>query len=173
MTPVPHHSYFENLIPWHLQIASTDKVIGIQSAMIYISLHPLFTASPAAIFSGRPSDQIPSELLKIVADSSRTILDAYFQRNREHKLTSIWLSAERVLEAGAVWGAYVIFLKRSQTTSDGLFSISTNCVMDPIQKCSTLLASFAERWTEGSVYLEVWETFLSLLWDVLDLPRRS
>lgn len=108
-----------------------------------------------------------------MAESASTVLDIYFQQNRDHKLTSIWLSAERALEAGAVWGAYIIILGRSQTTSDGLFSISTSRVMGPLQKCSTLLASFAERWTDGSIYLEVWETFLSLLWDVLDLPKRS
>jgi hypothetical protein len=118
-------------------------------------------------------DRISPELLKIVAESASTVLDIYFQQNRDHKLTSIWLSAERALEAGAVWGAYIIILGRSQTTSDGLFSISTSRVMGPLQKCSTLLASFAERWTDGSIYLEVWETFLSLLWDVLDLPKRS
>jgi hypothetical protein len=173
ITPVPHQTYFENIIPRHLQVASTDTDIGIQSAMLYVSLHPLFTTSPAEIFSERSLDRISPELLKIVADSASTVLDIYFQQNRDHKLTSIWLSAERVLEAGAVWGAYIIILGRSQTMSDGLFSISTSRVMGPLQKCSTLLVSFAERWTDGSIYLEVWETFLSLLWDVLDLPQRS
>ena len=168
LTPIPHHAYFENLIPRHLRVASTDTVIGIQSAMLYVSLHPLFTASPSDIFSESPLDQSSSDLLKVVADSASAILDFYFQQSRGFKLISIWMSIERVLEAGAMWGTYLIVLRRTQTTSGGLSSIGTSRAMGPLQKCSALLASFAERWKEGSTYFEVWETFLSVLWNVLE-----
>lgn len=79
ITPVPHQTYFENIIPRHLQVASTGTDIGIQSAMLYVSLHPLFTTSPADIFRafiGSNITRIAQDRGRICKHRSRYILPA-------------------------------------------------------------------------------------------------
>jgi hypothetical protein len=34
-------------------------------------------------------------------------------------------------------------------------------------KVSTLLASFAARWKDGSAYVDAWETLVELLWSMV------
>lgn len=45
--------------------------------------------------------------------------------------------------------------------------------MEPLLQCSSLLASFAERWKPGRNYLQAWEAFVEMLWADLDLQRKA
>ncbi len=157
---VPSRTYFENLIPSKLKVTSEDIEIKPQAATIYVSLHPLFTSSPSEIFSNSELDPSSSELLKAIADSAAIILSNYFQANKDFDIISIWMAAERVLEAGAIWGSYLMYLRSNRIVGTGTSSIRTRHTMGPLQKCSVLLTSFAGRWKEASIYVEVWEIFL-------------
>jgi hypothetical protein len=81
-------------------------------------------------------------------------------------MISVWMVAERVLEAGAVWGLYLITIKHRSPESN-YAGMGMASALKPLQSCSTLLASFAERWKEGSVYVDIWETYLAFLWTII------
>lgn len=170
ISPLPPQERFESLIPSNLQISagSAKSIISTQSAEVYIALHPLFTSRGLEIFSDYPLQQAAMNLLHIIGNSACTIIGGYAQRWKQSKIISIWMAAERVLEAGAVWATYLMIMRRKQTSSGGLSSIGMKAVMKTLTSCSALLVGFAERWKEGAVYVEIWEIFLSLLWGILE-----
>lgn len=168
MTPMPSQDYFEDLIPNELKVLPGEFDINPSSATLYLALHPLFTSADSDIFSNLSLDGHSSELLRIIADSASTIIDGFVQMNKDHKILSIWRGVERILEAGAVWGIYLITLQRTKSVSGKDHRILTSSAMGPLLKCSTLLASFAERWKDGLIYAQIWETFLSLLLGALE-----
>jgi hypothetical protein len=165
--PFPTETYLESLIPTPFQVASLDSEIQISSAMIYISLHPLFT-HPNRL-AGRSLLDIPSpRLILAIAKSAAVIIDHFIKLNQRHMIVSIWLAAERVLEAGAVWAAYLIHQSRmSGRGPHGIIALGTDFALAPIVKVSSLLASFAVRWKPGLTYVECWETLLELLWKMV------
>ncbi|RDL41627.1 uncharacterized protein BP5553_01606 [Venustampulla echinocandica] len=169
-TPLPQQEHFESLIPSDLRasISQAGADITLPAAVIYLTLHPLFTSKGTEIFSDYPLPTTAINLLHTIGRSARKIIDEYFQSSKVNKIISIWMAAERVLEAGAVWATYLIIMKRKQSSTGGLSNIGMNHVMRTLTRCSTLLVSFAERWKEGLVYVEIWEIFLSLLWGVLE-----
>lgn len=160
----------ESLIPADLKVSRGDFRINASSAIVYVALHPLFTSCTTAMFSSTPLDENAAELLRIIAESASTIIDGFVKLNKEHQVLSIWHSAERVLQAGAVWATYLISLRCTQShhRSDVLSQTRTKSSITPLLKCTKLLVSFAERWKDGVIYSQIWETFLSLLWGILD-----
>lgn len=166
-TPRPSQEYFEKLIPSELKVLTGDMHVSPSSATLYLALHPLFTSSLSEIFSTDTLNESSLDLLRIVADSASTIIDGFVQLDKDHKIISIWRSAERVLEAGAVWATYVIKLRLMAIPSTRS-QIRESSAMSPLLKCNTLLTSFAQRWKVGSIYAQIWETFLLMIWGILE-----
>ena len=78
------------------------------------------------------------------------------------------MAAERVLESGVVWATYLMSQRRAMPTGEPRFSSTgIRVAMGPVLKVSTLLASFAALWKGASAYVDAWETFVELLWNVL------
>jgi hypothetical protein len=166
-TPRPSQEHFENLIPRELKVLAGDLNISPSSATLYLALHPLFTASRSEIFTTTPLDDSSSDLLKIVANSASAIIDGFIQLNKTHMIISIWRSAERVLEAGAVWAMYVIKLQLMASPSTRA-QLRESSAMSPLLKCNNLLISFSERWKPSLIYAQIWETFLLQLWGMME-----
>ncbi|KIV91136.1 hypothetical protein PV10_05712 [Exophiala mesophila] len=156
----------ESLIPGPLQVTAFPSTISIDSARLYIALHPLFTASDA--FYQPNSGAFPSRLFHIVGNSACTIINHYALLNEETKIICVWMAAEQVLEAGLVWAVYIMSQRQSTSTAFGgsqpVLQLSPSVIMDPIIKVSTLLASFTARWRNGSTYARSWEIFVQMFW---------
>ncbi|KAH8691389.1 hypothetical protein BGW36DRAFT_438990 [Talaromyces proteolyticus] len=158
---------FEKLIPRPLQIDSIDSDIDIQSATLYAALHPLFTTTN--VWSTGKLEGHSFRLFHIIARSAATIITHIAYLNEKNKIISIWMAAERVLELGVVWAAYLLYQKTTTTSSEKhIYSnMGMSTAISPILKVSALLASFNARWKRGSAYVAVWETFVELLWNML------
>lgn len=171
LQPRPSQERLEHLIPLQLRVLRSDKgPIPFSSATIYLALHPVFTDYLSDLCSDHTSTTqiISTGLLEIIAASASVVIDRYVQLQEEHMLLSVWIAAERVLEAGAVWATYLLIVKEMQTDDDANSACgNTKKSMLPLWKCGNLLTSCAERWKGGRVYCKVWETFLSMISHVL------
>ncbi|KUJ13382.1 uncharacterized protein LY89DRAFT_687518 [Mollisia scopiformis] len=98
--PDPSERLLEELVPLPLRIYSTTSDISIALATVYTALHPLFTASET--FWNRIFDDALPGLLQLIAYSSLTIIDHVGRLNANNKVLSVWMTAERVLEFGAI-----------------------------------------------------------------------
>ncbi|CAK7209917.1 hypothetical protein SBRCBS47491_000606 [Sporothrix bragantina] len=167
--PPPPDHILESLIPAPLQIISPPQLsrarlsdstplISVQSATLYLALYP----SPASVLSSAANDlavpPAPSRLFQMAAASAYVILNEFHRQNGHgrHRIVSLWMSAERIVEAGIVWALYV--LSHPQPPLD------VGTAMRPIVQTSSLLASFAARWTAGRAHSEAWDAVVELMW---------
>ncbi|KAK4940315.1 hypothetical protein LTR10_019531 [Elasticomyces elasticus] len=156
----------ENLIPVTLQVSSVNSGMSVQSATLYIALHPPITR--LALFDPRAVNGLPSRLLQIVAKSASTLIDHFARLNEGNKIISIFMASEKVLEAGLVWSTYLLSHQAAITAGYQLPSrMSTKVMMSPIMRVSALLASFAGRWKHGPAYVRAWEALVELLWNII------
>ncbi|KAL2433859.1 hypothetical protein ABEF95_011393 [Exophiala dermatitidis] len=163
----PTETYLENLIPTFLQVTSLDSEISAHSATLYVALHPLFTHPDSFAGSGIFSNPSP-RIIHLIAKSSAAMIDHFTKLNQRHMIISLWMAAERVLEAGAVWAAYLMHQRRASGRGpQGVAAMATDLAFAPIVKVSSLLASFAARWKPGSTYVDNWETLVELLWKMV------
>ncbi|OJD29613.1 fungal specific transcription factor [Diplodia corticola] len=172
LDPDPSPAAMEALIPATFRIPASARPseMSLAQAQIYLALHPLFTSPSAGPHSCSP------ELLNNIAGAASAFIACTSKLNREHRIISIWTTAESVLQAGAVWGAYLILSKQEDpsilpTRSIGAFG--SGSLMEPLLQCSSLLASFAERWKPGRHYFQAWEAFVEMLWADTDIQRRA
>ncbi|KAH8680691.1 hypothetical protein BX600DRAFT_444917 [Xylariales sp. PMI_506] len=166
ISPRPPEQFFENLIPLSLQVDIMSSDIHLRSARLYLALHPLFTHQDVLSNMALPNQG--SRLFQIIARSAHTMIDHYARLNETNKIISIWMAAERVLEAGLVWAAYLISHRNSSPMGEHCFlSMGTGLAMSAILKVSALLASFAARWKEGAAFVDAWGTFVELLWNMI------
>lgn len=167
LNPRPEEGYFLSLIPDKLRVKSANSDISDSQAIAYLPLHPLFTSNISSdVFSQDRQSTNPPELFQIIATSASIVIESIAQQNKDHKFICIWMAAERLVEAGAVWGLYLLVTKKAKIAeSDGGMGMAK--AMKPLYSCSTLLASFAERWKVGSAYVDIWEAYLSFLWTVI------
>lgn len=170
LQPRPSQEHLEQIISPQLRVLhSSNFPIPLSSATIYLALHPTFTDHLSNLFSGHiPTTQIIStDLLETIAASASVVIDGYFQLQKEHMLLSVWIAAERVLEAGAVWATYLL-LKKMQTDEDTTSACSDiKKSLLPLLKCGNLLTAYAERWKRGELYRKVWDAFQSMILEVL------
>ncbi|KIW38897.1 uncharacterized protein PV06_08722 [Exophiala oligosperma] len=158
----PNEVFLEGLIPLSLQVTDPSSGIGLASAKLYLALHCLLTNIDTPPESG--IFDIPSpRMVHIIAQSASVIIDRFTQLNDNNRIISIWMAAERVLEAGAIWVISLVhqqqsYGQRSQSAA------GIRATLSPVVKVSSLLASFAARWTPGSAHLSTWETVVDLLW---------
>lgn len=156
----------ESLIPDPMQVETVDSDISINSAILYTALHPIFTSED--ILSRGTFEEPLLKLFEIVAKSASILVDHFILLDKDHKIISIWMAAERVFEAGLVWVVYLMSRYRTtHTLGHTPFSMDVRNVMGPILKVSSLLGSFRARWKLGSAYVDAWETIVELLWDML------
>ncbi|KAL2397772.1 hypothetical protein ABEF93_004583 [Exophiala dermatitidis] len=100
--------------------------------------------------------------------SAAVMIDHFTKLNQRQMIISLWMAAERVIEAGAVWAAYLMHKRRvSGRGPQGVAAMATDLAFAPIVKVSSLLASFAARWRPGSTYVDNWETLVELLWKMV------
>jgi hypothetical protein len=163
------------LVPSQYRSVLEDSGAGldIASAKVYLALHPLFTSRPEIIslFSSteRPIlclDKPYVKLINTIARSAALIIETFAQSNKDLKIISLWVAAERILEAGVVWATYLTIV-HTQILDGGLSGLGWSTAMAPLHKCTSLLTSIAQRWRGGTIYPEVWDTFLSLFWGIL------
>lgn len=161
----PSEAYLEAQIPHALQVNSASTDISLPSAVLYLSLHPLLTNldmfSHAEIISG-----LSSRMLLLIITSASIVIDHFTQLNNRNSIISIWLSAERVLIAGAVWVASLIHQKHSAAHNTPSIA-ATSTLMNPIVKVSSLLASFAARWKAAESYVTAWNVLVDILWQII------
>lgn len=166
ISPDLSESALESLVPVQLQVPSANSGISLQSATMYLALHPAFTESD--LLNSRTVNAPTSRLFHIVASSASTFIDHFTRLSEGNKIISIFMTSEKMMEAGLVWSTYLFSLQNSITAGyQSPFTISTQAMMSPVLKVSALLASFAARWTHGSEYVTAWETLVELLWNVI------
>jgi hypothetical protein len=164
--PRPSEQFFESLIPLSLQVDEMRSDITIHSATLYVALHPIFTTLD--IISNGVLYNPLSRLFHVVAHSARTVIDHFARLNESNSIISLWMAAERVLEAGLVWAAYLMSQRKASPTGEHCFvSMGTGIAMGVLMKVSSLLVSFAARWQAGSSFVDAWETFIELVWNTL------
>lgn len=167
--PPPEH-VLESLLPVPLQVLevppltrarladTTSPLMSVQSATLYIALYPA-GISPDAILKGDTVSP-PSRLFHLSAAAACVLLNEFTRQNPRHRIVSLWMSAERIIEAGIVWVLYVLAQQQHQPLDVGI-------AMRPILQVSALLSSFASRWRTGTVHVEAWETLVELMWGIL------
>ena len=155
----------ESLIPQPMQIYSTTSDMSLNSARLYLALHPLFTRSE--LFGGGMHDTSSSRLFYIIAGSASRIIDHFAELDEDNQIISIFMAAEQVFEAGLVWAASLPTRYKNVAVGHQLTATEISSEMAPIMKVSSLLASFAARWKHGTVYVTAWKIFTELLWNML------
>ena len=152
-SPSSSERLFESLIPPPLRVVSTSSGISMSSATLYTALHPLFTSSD--VCAGPILDDQSSRLFHIIANSAIVIIDHFARLNEDNKIISIWMAAERVLEAGLVWATYLMSQRNLTPSGEHYFPpLGSRATMGPVLKVSSLLASFTARWKSGSAYVD-------------------
>ncbi|KIW98492.1 uncharacterized protein Z519_00153 [Cladophialophora bantiana CBS 173.52] len=165
--PVPTETFLEALIPFPLQVMSLGSEINLSSATLYTALNPLFT-DPDRFAGGGILNMASPRMAHIIAKSASIIIDHFNLLNEKNSIISIWLAAERVLEAGTVWAASLVHQQRlAGLRPQHLSATGTDVTLGPIVKVSGLLASFAARWKVGSVYVSTWEIVVESLWKMV------
>ncbi|KIV96491.1 hypothetical protein PV10_00353 [Exophiala mesophila] len=170
----------EDFIPNPYRLDSTrvmdHKTISPETATLYMALHPLFTtlnlnptaASSSSLLSGvnevSPSS---SQMLKSIAMSACALIDHFTLLNDEGQVLSLWLTAGRTLEAGALWVFYLVRRRITLDTGQDGGSLTASEAVSPLLKVSALLASFAARWSPGVAYANSWQALVDLLWGML------
>ncbi|EKG22471.1 hypothetical protein MPH_00206 [Macrophomina phaseolina MS6] len=172
LQPDPLAVDVENLIPLQFQIPPNARLsdMSFAQAQIYLSLHPLFTSPTAGPHS------CSSDLLKCIAGAASSFISFTSRLNREHRVVSIWTTAESLLQAGAVWGAYLILSKQGEPKAlqgPSFNLLKPGSSMEPLLQCSALLSSFAERWKPGRQYVQAWDAFTEMLWADMDLDTQE
>jgi hypothetical protein len=167
-SPMPSEAYFIDLIPPELRVNSGEGDIPLSSARLYLALRGRFTSDIRDINPDGTLPRCSSTLLRVIARSASTIIDSIAYDNTHQKLVSLWMAAERLMEAAIVWGSYLTILKQTENSSGGILAIGLPTAMNPILQCSTVLASFAGRWKKGGIYMKVWEAYVSLLWGIIE-----
>ncbi|KAL1640006.1 hypothetical protein SLS58_007432 [Diplodia intermedia] len=172
LDPDPSPVAMEALIPpaFRIPTSTHPSEMSLAQAQIYLALHPLFTSPSAGPHSCSP------ELLSNIAGAASAFIACTSKLNKEHRIISVWTTAELVLQAGAVWGAYLILSKQDESNLLQTRSVNisgSGSLMEPLLQCSTLLASFAERWKAGRNYVQAWEAFAEMLWVDTNLQRRA
>lgn len=168
--PQPPHHLLESLIPVPLQILAvppltrarladtTTPLMSLQSAQLYIALHPVVIAPN--MIAKEEALPPPSRLFQIAAASAYVLLNEYARQNPRHRIASLWMAVERIVEAGIVWVLYVLAQQQQQPLDIGT-------AMRPILQVSALLASFAARWKAGTAYVDAWDALVELMWGIL------
>lgn len=184
----PAKELFDDLIPAPVPTGSTevgaaDCPVNVQLATLYVALHPLFTSShllepstgpdrlpiPDDVNDNSHTDLSSLSLFRIIATSASIVIDHYSWLNETGRILSLWMAAERVLEAGAIWAFHVV-RQRALSVSSSAWeraAVERRAAMAPLLKVSTLLASFAARWKPGSAYSDAWEALVELIWTML------
>ncbi|CAK7199578.1 hypothetical protein SEUCBS139899_002259 [Sporothrix eucalyptigena] len=160
----PDH-ILESLIPVPLQVlpppvlsrarlADTAPLMSVQSATLYLALYP----SPESVLSSRPGEvtMLPSRLFQIAAASAYVIIGEFHRQNGRHRIVSLWMSAERIVEAGIVWVLYILCHPQPP--------LDMGTAIRPILQVSSLLASFSTRWKAGRAYSDAWDALVELMW---------
>lgn len=164
--PRPSAQVFESLIPHCLRVDAAAPQLSVSSATLYIALHPLFTTHDNSS-GGIPLDT-SAALFHVISRSASTIIDHFAQLNEDNTIISIWMAADRVLEAGIVWAIYSMSQRGVALVGDhSLLAMGAGLVMRPTMKVSTLLMSFAARCKSVSAYVDAWDTLVELLWNML------
>lgn len=166
--PTPTEALLEALIPPALHVTSFDPEIGLISATLYTALGPLLTDPGSIVGVGILTTPSP-RLVHVIAKSASVLIDHFTQLNKRNMIISIWVAAELVLKAGAVWAASLMHKQQisGPTVPRHIFATELDVTMGPIIKVSSLLASFAARWNAGSIYVQSWETLVELFWKML------
>jgi hypothetical protein len=166
--PSQSEKYFESLVPLPLQVSSRCSDITLPSATLYTALHPLFTTTSDACSNSRVLSDTSSRLFHVIARSATIVIGHFDNLNQSNSIISIWMAAERVLEAGVIWASFLMSQRHTAPTEEHHFlGMETHIAMRPILKVSTLLASFAARWKDGLAYTNAWETLIELLWNIV------
>ncbi|KAK8237093.1 hypothetical protein HDK77DRAFT_307152 [Phyllosticta capitalensis] len=152
----------ESSIPACLRInlESGPSDVSLGQAQVYLTLHPLFTSPGAGIHCCSP------DLLSKIALAAAAFITHTHKLNKERRVVSIWVTAENVLQAGAAWAAYLMLHSQRDSPLHDYHvpkPIDKIPPMEPIVRCSSLLASFAERWKGGRRFCQAWEAFTDLL----------
>ncbi|KAL1890445.1 hypothetical protein Sste5346_008273 [Sporothrix stenoceras] len=170
LQPTPPEHFLESLIPAPLQVLgvppltrasladATAPLMSVQSASLYITLYPV-AMSPDMIVKGDAA-QPPSRLFQLSAAAACVLLNEFTRQNPRHRIVSLWMSAERIIEAGIIWVLYVLAQQNHQQLDIGT-------AMRPVLQASGLLASFASRWKMGKAHVEAWDTLVELMWGIL------
>lgn len=170
LRPIPSEHILESLIPVPLQVLeappltrartadTASPLMSVQSASLYIALHPV-VITPDVILKGEVESP-PSRLFQLSAAAACVLLNEFTRQNPRHRIVSLWMSAERIIEAGIVWVLYVLAQQHHQPLDVGT-------AMRPILQVSSLLSSFASRWTTGTAYAEAWDMLVDLMWGIL------
>ncbi|EXJ79494.1 hypothetical protein A1O1_08758 [Capronia coronata CBS 617.96] len=163
--PRPSDSLMESLIPLQMQLASTDSHVSIQSATLYTALHPLLTDWDMA--TKGMLDSHSKRLRLVIAHSASTVINHFARLDGEKRIISLWMAADKVLEAGLVWATYLMHRRTAPTEYEPSAPMGPLVAMSPILKVSALLASFSARWESGIAHAQAWESLVELLWNVV------
>lgn len=165
MIPRPPLDALERTLPDTLR-ANADAEMSIDSARLYLALHPIFT--DVDVCSGPVHDSSSSRLLLLIATAASVVIEHYKRLNQENRILSLAMAADHVFEAGCVWTAYLMSWRNGLTSIDSYTSdTSIRYIMEPIRQVSALLSSFMARWTGGSAYIRAWDALLDLLWPMI------
>lgn len=145
-------TYLEAQIPASLQVVTHDSVMGLPSASYYFVLYPLLTAHGRSMDPGFPSPR----MVHLITTSAALVIDHAAKLDDVRGTISLWLAAERVFSAGAVWLTGLLHQESAlESTLHGHLGTAL--------KVTRLLASFAARWRGAEAYATAWNILMSLM----------
>ncbi|KAL2822243.1 hypothetical protein BDW59DRAFT_163835 [Aspergillus cavernicola] len=122
-----------------------------ETALIYLSLHPLFTTDLTWLGSeSLPDCPCSLELLLYVSHAARSYIEHLFTPSVPAVLC-IWMTLERVLRAGFVWVISVVYRLRTERQVD------VADLLTPLTRCDHVLSVLVERWKPGLPYYSSWD----------------
>lgn len=156
----------ESMIPVQLRITKPETRIEISSALLYITLQPIFTT--AEIIAGQPLDEKTFVIFRSTAMSACTMINHKCELDNSGRTLSLWLEADRVLRCGILWLYYLIYQSRRQRLGgDRSPFMAMGNMMAPLLQVTSLLSSFAARFRDASASLSAWEACTAMLWPML------
>lgn len=95
-----------------------------------------------------------------IEQAAITVIDHIFEQHRAKRILSIWLTTCEVFTAGAIL-VDINIRRKSQVDSLGTLASAKS-----FNRCSSLLASFAEIWPAGVTFKELFETLSEFLAEI-------
>lgn len=78
------------------------------TALIYLFMHPIFTADLAWLVSTEHQLPCSTMLLDKVAHASKVVIEDIAARNQPLEILCVWIECERLLQAGLIWAIFVL-----------------------------------------------------------------
>lgn len=134
----------------------------LEESALWLTLiqHPIFSTDLNWIMSSDPEAACPCTigLFKRVAQAACLYLQLMSTKQKTQQIVlSLWLTTERVMQAGFVWIVYLLYTMKTSSQSSKRTEAHKSSPLEPLIQCNFLLVYLTEKWSPGRPYYVAWE----------------